>query len=100
MTEDERQEHQQKYLTRKLKKPTVCKICGKPVIPQYLPNGRLTSKRYHEECIINTAIQSILNGCKAIKDDIALKRAVYYGFTRTELIKIMEERKMTNERIR
>lgn len=100
MTEVERQERQQKYLTRKLKKPTICKICGKPVIPQYLPNGRLTSRRYHEECVISSAIRSILNGNKAIKDDIALKRAVYYGFTRTELLKIMEERNLVNERTR
>lgn len=95
MTEVERQERQQKYLTRKLKNPTICKICGTPVVPQYLPNGRLTSRRCHEECVISSAIQSILSDNKATEDK-ALKRAVYYGFTRKELMKIMKERSIGN----
>lgn len=98
MTEDERTENQQKYLSRKLKHPTVCRICGKPVAPCYLPNKRLSSKRYHEDCIINSAIQSIAAGTKTMKTDPALKRAVSYGFTRTELLKIMEERNAENDR--
>lgn len=98
MTEDERTENQQKYLSRKLKRPTVCRICGKPVAPCYLPNKRLSSKRYHEDCIINSAIQSIAAGTKTMKTDPALKRAVSHGFTRTELLKIMEERNVENDR--
>lgn len=91
MTEDERTENQQKYLSRKLKHPTVCRICGKPVAPCYLPNKRLSSKRYHEDCIVNSAIQSIAAGTKTM-------RAVSHGFTRTELLKIMEERNAENDR--
>ena len=98
MTEDERAENQQKYLSRKLKHPTICRICGKPVTPCYLPNKRLSPKRYHEDCIINSAIQSIAAGTKTMKTDPALKRAVSYGFTRTELLKIMEERNVENDR--
>ena len=98
MTEDERAENQQKYLSRKLKHPTICRICGKPVAPCYLPNERLSSKRYHEDCIINSAIQSIVVGAKTMKTDPALKRAVSHGFTRTELLKIMEERNVENDR--
>ena len=33
-----------------------------------------------------------------MKTDPALKRAVSYGFTRTELLKIMEERNVENDR--
>lgn len=98
MTEDERAENQQKYLSRKLKHPTICRICGKPVAPCYLPNKRLSSKRYHEDCIINSAIQSIAAGTKTMKTGPALKRAVSHGFTRTELLKIMEERNVENDR--
>lgn len=72
--------------------------CGKPVAPCYLPNKRLSSKRYHEDCIINSAIQSIVAGTKTMKADPALKRAVSHGFTRTELLKIMEERNVENDR--
>lgn len=40
----------------------MCKICGKPVLPERGTLRRYARKQIHEECVINDVINTVLNG--------------------------------------
>lgn len=92
MTEDERLKKQkERYARRKAEKPTLCRICGKVVPPIYTLTGRMASRHYHEECIIDEAIKAVIDGY-TMEDNAALRRAKNNEFTRSDILAIMQER--------
>lgn len=40
----------------------MCKICGKPVLPERGTLRRYARKQIHEECVVNDVINTVLNG--------------------------------------
>ena len=90
MTEDERLKKQkERYERSKAEKPTLCRICGKVVPPIYTLTGRMASRHYHEECIIDEAYKAILDGY-TMKNNAALRRAKNYEYTRAEILAIKQ----------
>ena len=90
MTEDERLKKQkERYARRKAENPTLCRICGKVVPPIYTLTGRMSSRHYHEECIIDEAYKAILDGY-TMKNSAALRRAKNYEYTRAEILAIKQ----------
>lgn len=91
MTEDERlKKHKERYARRKAEKPTLCRICGKVVPPIYTLTGRMASRHYHEECIIDEAYKAILEGY-TMKNSAALRRAKNHEYTKEEILAIKQE---------
>ena len=92
MTENKRLQRQRKrYNRRKAANPTLCRICGKVVPPIYTLTGRMASRHYHEECIIDEAYKAILDGY-TMKNNAALRRAKNRNITKSEIIEIMQEK--------
>ena len=69
------------------KKPICCKICG-GVVPQHIGEMRMTSKHYHEDCVVREGIQAIKEGAKC-SDKRLVRAHNRYGYTITELKEIM-----------
>lgn len=60
-----------------------CKICGKPVEPEFY-DGRMHRKFHHESCVLSEALQAVSEG--AGFDDKRIRRANnLYGYTVKEL---------------
>lgn len=60
-----------------------CKICGKPVKPEFY-DDRMHRKFYHESCVLSEALQAVSEGVKF--NDKRVKRACnLYGYTIKEL---------------
>ncbi len=91
MTESERRRQKRRYERRKAAHPTLCRVCGKVVEPTYSLSGRMSSRHYHEECIIDEAIKAVQDGCR-IKGNKALQRAKNRNITKAEIIEIMQEK--------
>ena len=90
MTEDERLKKQkERYARRKAENPTLCRICGKVVPPIYTQTGRMASRHYHEECIIDEAYKAILDGY-TMKNNAALRRAKNHEYTKEEILAIKQ----------
>lgn len=71
--------------------PTIyCKICGKEV-PKIYTDERVHYSRYHDECVIDSAVTAIKNGERLAKSK-ALRRACNKGYTVSEMKQILKER--------
>lgn len=81
------------YLTRqswlRRKKSIHCKICGKVVL-QHIHNGHMTSKHYHEDCIVNEGIQAIKENAKST-DNRLVRAHNRYGYSMLDLREIMND---------
>ena len=71
------------------KNPICCKICG-GVVPQHMGEMRMTSKRYHEDCIVNEGIQAIRENAKST-DKRLVRARNRYGYSMAELKEIMND---------
>lgn len=77
-------------MAQRRKSKIFCKICGK-IVHQHMGEVRMTSKHYHEDCVIREGIQAIKD--KAKSTDKRLVRARNrYGYTMAELKEIMDNR--------
>lgn len=92
MTEDERlRRKKERYNRQKAANPTICRICGKVVEPICSITGRMATRHYHEECIIDEAIKAVIDGY-TMEGSAALRRAKNYEYTRSDILAIMQER--------
>lgn len=66
----------------------LCKLCGEPVPPEFI-GERICRKHYHDECIVNQAVDALIE-C-ANYNDARLQRARNYGYSKLDLIKIRAE---------
>lgn len=67
-----------------------CKICGKPVEPEFY-DGRMRRKFRHESCVLSEALQAISEGAKN-KDKRIARAYRMYGYTVKELREEMCDR--------
>ena len=90
----EEQRRKAREYCRKKAKPVYCKFCGKPVEAHVTPVGQHRRNRYHSECLIDAAIEAILRGEKFNnkRSKNVLAYAVNKGYSKRELLEIMEER--------
>ena len=80
----------QKEWHRKHAKIIPCRFCGEPVEAEF--NGFLMiRKTYHEDCMLKKAYEAIRNGEKTYGG--VLRFAANKGFTKSEILEIMEEQK-------
>ncbi len=80
----------QKEWHRKHAKIIPCKFCGEPVEAEF--NGFvMIRKTYHEDCMLKKAYEAIRNGEKTYGG--VLKFASNKGFSKSEILEIMEEQK-------
>lgn len=82
---------QRKQWNRKHAPAIYCKICGKEVPKLYESSERVVYRRYHDECIVDTAITAIKNGERLARSQ-TLRRAYNHGYTIHELKRIARER--------
>lgn len=92
-TEEYRKKNRERY---KYKSSAFCKICGEKVVNDY--DGPHRSRRvYHRECVINKAIEGILNGQNSNPANYKVNKDVFRAFntfhySMTELRQLMKER--------
>lgn len=79
------------YPRKKRRQPILCKICGEPV-PQCIVNERMSHKHYHENCVVEVALQAVLEGA-TWKDKRIYMAGNRYGYNKAELMEIIEERR-------
>ena len=92
MVENERlRQQRERYKRRKAAHPTLCRICGKAVEPIHLSSGRMASRHYHDECLVDEAIKAVMDGY-TMDGHPALKRMKNREITRTDILEIMQER--------
>lgn len=70
------------------KKPICCKICG-GVVLQHMGEIQMTSKHYHEDCVVREGIQAIKEGAKC-SDKRLVRARNRYGYSMAELKEIMD----------
>lgn len=63
-----------------------CRICGENV-----PFDGIGRKHYHEECVLNDAIARYKELGKWEQSDGRIRRAINYGYTKSEVMELMEE---------
>ena len=86
-----------KMYQRKNAKPINCKFCGKPVEYHTTALGQRRRYHYHENCLIDAAINAILNGEKFTKGaSRILTMAANRGYRKDELVEIMNEMECRN----
>lgn len=73
-------------------KRVLCKICGKPVLPERGILRRYARKQMHEECVINDVIDTVLKGERI--SSCQMTRLVTRGLSKDDII---EEIKMREE---
>lgn len=66
-----------------------CKICGEEV-PKVYTDEKVYYQRYHEECIVSSALTAIRNGERLARSQ-ALRRAANHGYTVKELKQMLKE---------
>lgn len=92
MTENQRLKLQRRrYERNKAAHPTLCRICGKVVEPIQSSSGRMASRHYHDECLIDEAIKAVMDGYM-MDGHPALRRMKNREISRTEIFEIMQER--------
>lgn len=92
MAENERlRQQRERYKRRKAAHPTLCRICGKAVEPTHSSSGRMASRHFHEECLVDEAIKAVMDGY-TMDGHPALKRMKNREITRTDILEIMQER--------
>lgn len=73
---------------RKNAKPMICKICGK-IVPKYIRNGHIAWRSYHEQCVVDKALEAVKNGAKYTDKDIIRAKNVF-NYSMSELKEIVE----------
>jgi hypothetical protein len=79
-------ERRHRIYQERTKDKTVCELCGKPTEAVYTPHRT----HYHDECIINEAIEIIKSGNKLTQTQY--NRLFLRGYTLKYIAEIMKER--------
>lgn len=74
-------------IAQRRKSKIYCRICGE-IVPQYMGEMRMTSKHYHEDCVVREGIQAIKESAK-YGDKRLMRAHNRYGYTIKDLKEII-----------
>lgn len=90
-TREYRLQRQREYNRKRPKKEVKCSICGKTVKHTFNSDGRLIHYRYHAECVLKDAIDRFNELGKWVQTDTRIHRSINYGYTKAEVMELMQE---------
>ena len=91
-TREYRLQYQREYGRKHKRKEVKCGICGNVVKHTFNSDGRMVHYRYHAECVLNDAIARFNELGKWVQTDTRIHRSINYGYTKSEVMKLMQEK--------